>query len=182
MHRIRSVLSLRRRLPGGRSFTMSVSGISSSNFSTYQSSNIQNQQQWLQQLSQAFQSGSSSSLQSAAQNTAQTQPAALPTAASSAGSPTPSSTPTSNSASPVPVQGSPKHGHGHHHFRVDAGGSNNNDSSTTQSNPLSTLGSPSSSNVQQAYGAWQQLALNSDLLGAQGADWQPVSAAVSLSA
>jgi len=163
---------------------MSVSGISSSNFSNYQSSGVQNQQQWLQQLSQAFQSGSSSALQTTAQTTAQTQLAALPTAAPSTPSSSSSaqSTQSSNSASPVPVQGSPKHGRGHHHFRVDAGGDNNSDSSTPQSNPLSTLGSPSSSSVQQAYGSWQQLALNNDLLGAQGADWQPVSAAVSLSA
>jgi hypothetical protein len=168
---------------------MSVSGISSSSFFNAQSANLQNQQQWqqeFQKLGQELQTGSLSSPQATAQTTAQTELAALQQS-----SPTNSTASTQSSDSSAPTlapQGTPKHSihlRTPHHLRVDAG--DESDTSTQDSNPLGqTLQSGSSSAAQQAYSAWQQdlqqVALNSDLLTAQSADWQPVSGSVSLSA
>ena len=159
---------------------MSVAGISSSNFLNYQNTNVQAQQQQfqqaLQQLGQELQTGT---LQTTAQTTAQTEFSALRQVSPASASPT---APSGSPATPVlnGSQGTEKHGlHGHtpHHL-VSAG--DDSDTSAQDSNPLGQAPQAgSSSSVQQAYGAWQQdlqqVALNNDLLTAQGADWQPVS-------
>lgn len=167
---------------------MSVSGISSSNFANYQSTNVQNQQQWqqqFQQLSQELQSGNLSPLQttaqSATQTAAQAELSALQSTSPNSSAP---ANPVGTPASPLifnTPQGSPEHGiHAHppHHLRVDAG-----DDSDSDGQDSNSLGQPASSvspaSAQQAYSSWQQdlqqVALNSDLLTAQGAAWQPVS-------
>jgi hypothetical protein len=146
---------------------MSVSGISSSSFLNAQSANVQNQQQWQQEFQKLGQELQSS-----------------PAAAISA---TPSGTPARPILFNFP-QGTPAHGihtRSPHHLRIDAGDDDNSD--TPNSNPLEqTLQSGNASTAQQAYSAWQQdlqqVALNSDLLTAQAAAWQPASASVSLSA
>jgi hypothetical protein len=174
-------------IAGGRRFSMSVSGISSSSFFNAQSANLQNQQQWqqeFQKLGQELQAGSLPSPQATAQATAQTELTALQPASPDSSSPlAPSGTPAAFLNVP---QGAPKHGiHAHtpHHL-VDAGDSS--DTPTQDSSPLGqSLQSGTSATAQQAYSAWQQdlqqVGLNSDLLTAQGADWQPASG-VSLSA
>ena len=63
---------------------------------------------------------------------------------------------------------------------MDAGDDDGNDSDGQDSNPLGQAApSASSASAQQAYSSWQQdlqqVALNSDLLTAQAAAWQPVS-------
>ena len=165
---------------------MSVSGISSSSFFNAQSANIQNQQQqqqWqqeFQKLGQELQAGSLSTPQAAVQTTTQTEFAALQPASQTAfTSATQSSDPSSQLVNAP--QGTPKHGifrHSPHHLHVDAG--DENSSSTPDSNPLGQpASSGNSATAQQAYSSWQQdlqqVALNSDLLTAQSADWQPVS-------
>ncbi len=163
---------------------MSVSGISGSTLFNYQSTSVQNQQQQfqqqLQQLGQEFQAGTLTP-QSTTQTTALTELGALQAApAAGTGAASPAGNPTSPILSNVP-QGNPVHGiysHRAHHLRVDAG--DDNESDTPDSNPLGQPPQPgSSSTAQQAYGAWQQdlqqVALNSDLLTAQAANWQPVS-------
>ena len=147
---------------------MSVSGISSSSFLNAQSANVQNQQQWQQEFQKPGQG-------------LQASPAAAI-----------SSTPIGTPARPILFnfpQGTPAHGihtRTPHHLRIDAGDDDNN-SDTPNSNPLAqTLQSGNASTAQQAYSAWQQdlqqVALNSDLVTAQAAAWQPPSASVSLSA
>ena len=171
---------------------MSVSGISSSSFFNAQSANVQNQQQWqqeLQKLGQRLQSGSLPSPPAAAPTASQTELAALQQA-----SPAASTSATLNGTPATPIlfkvpQGTPAHGihtRSPHHLRVDAGDDENN-SDTPNSNPLEqTLQSGNASTAQQAYSAWQedlqQVALNSDLLTAQAAAWQPASGSVSLNA
>ena len=166
------------RLQAGGDFTMSVSGISSSSFFNVQNANLQNQQQWQQQVQKLGQELQASSL-SAPQVATQTALVAQQPASPASSSPTaPSGTP----ATPIPnvPQGTHRggiHAHTPHHL-VSA--DDNSDSLTQDSNPLGqTLPDGSSSTAQQAYSAWQkdlqQVALNSDLLTAQGADWQPVS-------
>jgi hypothetical protein len=166
---------------------MSVSGISSSNFANYQSTSVQNQQQWqqaFQQLGQELQSGNLSPLQTTAQTTesaAQTELTALQSGSANSST---TAAPVGTPASPIlfnTPQGSPVHGiHARppHHLRVDAG--DDNDSDGQDSNPLGQAApSASSASAQQAYSSWQQdlqqVALNSDLLTAQAAAWQPVS-------
>ena len=162
---------------------MSVSGISSSSFFNTQSANVQNQQQWqkeFQKLGQELQAGNLSSPQASDQTTTQTELAALqPASQTGSTSPAQSSDPASQLLNAP--HGTPKHGvfrHSPHHLHVDAG--DENSSSTQDSNPLGQpAASGNSATAQQAYSSWQQdlqqVALNSDLLTAQSADWQPVS-------
>jgi hypothetical protein len=163
---------------------MSVAGISSSNFLNYQNANVQaQQQQWqqaFQQLGQELQTGNLSPLESTAQTTAQTELSALQQPSPASASPAaPIGTPATPILFNVP-QGTPKHGiherTPHHLVSAD----DNSDNSTQDSNPLGqTPQAGNSSTAQQAYNSWQQdlqqVALNSDLLTAQSADWQPVS-------
>jgi hypothetical protein len=160
---------------------MSVSGISSSNLVNYNTTNVQNQQQWqaqLQQLGQELQSGNLSALQTSAQTTAQTELTALQPGSQSGttGVQADSSTQTFS-----PPQATPQHGiHSHaHHFRVAADSDGDSDSTTQDANPLGQIDTGNASTAQQAYSAWQQdlqqVGLNSDLLTAQSASWQPVS-------
>jgi hypothetical protein len=178
---------------------MSVAGISSSSLANLGNVNAQNQSQWAEQfqlLEQQLQTGNTSAT---AQNTASSEFAAL----QAQGSPTTpaSTTPAVNANAPTSAAGTlnpqpvgpakwqntenqPPHSHLHHHFRVDAGDGN---LGSQQSNPLESAYPPgSSSTAQQAYNSWQQdlqqVALNTDLLTAQGADWQPASGNVSISA
>ncbi len=159
---------------------MSVAGIASSNFLNFQNANVPAQQQQfqqtLQQLGQELQTGNLS----AAQTTAQNEFAALQQVSPASADP---AAPTGTPATPIlsnVLQGTAKHGlHGHtpHHL---VGADDDSDSTTQDSNPLGQpLPAGSSSSAQQAYSAWQQdlqqVALNSDLLTAQGADWQAVS-------
>jgi hypothetical protein len=166
---------------------MSVSGISSSTLANYQSANVQNQQEWqqaFQQLGQELQTGDLSPLQTSAQTVtqtaAQTELNALQSASPNS---TPPAAPVGTPASPIlfnTPQGTPAHGiHAHppHHLRIDAG--NDSESDGEDSNQLGQSPSASPASAQQAYSSWQQdlqqVALNSDLLTAQGAAWQPVS-------
>lgn len=167
---------------------MSVSGISSSSFFNNQSSNVQNQQQWqqeFQKLAQELQSGSLASPEAATQATTQTELTALQQASPTTASPTTTPSPaqsSSPSAQQVNVpQGTPKHAihfHRPHHLQIDAGSDGDQDA-----NPLGQAAqSGTASTAQQAYSSWQQdlqqVGLNSDLLTAQNADWQPVSVSV----
>jgi hypothetical protein len=172
---------------------MSVSGISGSSFFNTPNANVQNQQQWqqeFQKLAQELQSGSLASPEATTQATAQTELTALQQASPTAASPpatSPTATPSpAQSSSPnstqfnVP-QGTPKHAvhlHRPHHLQIDAGTDGDQDS-----NPLGQASpSATASTAQQAYSSWQQdlqqVGLNSDLLTAQSADWQPVSVSV----
>lgn len=157
---------------------MSVSGISSSSFFNTQSANLQNQQQWqqeFQKLTQELQSGSLASPGASVQSI-QAETAAQPQSPSSA-IPTAQN---SDTGSPLlhPPQGTPKHSlhlRRPHHLQVGAG-----DDSAVGSNPSAETANPgNASSAQQAFNSWQQnfrqVALNTDLLSAQSADWQPVS-------
>ena len=171
---------------------MSVSGISSSSFLNAHRSNVQNQQQWQQEfqmLGQKLLSGRLSSPLAAPPSTSQTELAALQQASPAAATPAvPIGTPATPIFFNVP-QGTPAHGihnRSPHHLRVDAG-DNDSNTDTPNSNPLEqTLQSGNASTAQQAYSAWQQdlqqVALDSDLLTAQAAAWQPASGSVSLRA
>jgi hypothetical protein len=159
---------------------MSVSGISSSSFFNTQSANVQNQQQWqqeFQKLTQELQSGNLASPGAIVQTTAQTHIAAVQPESQS------STTPTAQNGDPGSLllnapRGTPKHGlhlRHPHHLQVSAG----NDSEEG-SNPSAETANPgNASSAQHAFSSWQQnlqqVALNSDLLTAQSADWQPVS-------
>jgi hypothetical protein len=177
---------------------MSVSGISSSSlFNDVSTSNVQNQQQWLQafqQLGQQIQSSSPSvgqtagqtPAQTAAQIKAQTELATLQSPGSPASSPSP--TQGSNPVTPAidPRQANPtpgSHFHFHHRFRVGA----DQDGATQESDQLAqAFPSATSSTAQQAYTSWQQdlqqVALNTDLITAQSAALQSSATSVSLSA
>jgi hypothetical protein len=166
---------------------MSVSGISSSSFFNTPNANVQNQQQWqqeFQKLAQELQSGSPASPVATTQATGQTELTALqqasPTATLPTATPSPAQSGPSSTQFNVP-QGTPKHAihlHRPHHLQVDAGSEGDQDSNPLgQASPSGTV-----STAQQAYSSWQQdlqqVALNSDLLTAQNADWQPVSVSV----
>ena len=163
---------------------MSVAGISSSNILNYPNPNLLTQQQQFQQafqqLGQELQTGNLSALQNTAQTTGQAELAELQQASPASANPTP---PGGIPVRPIlnSPQGTPKHGiHGHTPHHLVGAGDDDNDGSTADSNPLAqTLQAGNSSSAQQAYSAWQQdlqqVALNGDLLTAQGADWQPVS-------
>jgi hypothetical protein len=159
---------------------MSVSGISSSSFFNNQSANVQNQQQWqqeFQKLTQELQSGILASPGAIVQATAQAQNAAVQPGAQS------SATPTAPNGDPGSLllnapHGNPKHSlhlRHPHHLQVGAGSD-----SDAGSNPSAETANPANaSSAQQAFSSWQQnlqqVALNTDLLSAQSADWQPVS-------
>ena len=159
---------------------MFVSGISSTSFFNPQSANAQNQQQWqqeFQKLTQELQSGTLALPGAIVQTTAHAQ-----IAASQPGPPA-IATPTAQNSDPGSLllnapHGAPKHSvhlRRPHHLQVGAA----NDSEEG-SNPLAETANPgNASSAQQAFNAWQQnlqqVALNSDLLTAQSADWQPVS-------
>ncbi len=171
---------------------MSVSGISSNSFLSAQSVNVQNQQQWLQELQkfgQPLKTGSPASPQVSPQVPAQAEFSVTHPAAQTGGTaPAQSSNPAAQLLNAP--HGTPRHAvqwRSPHHLRVGASRDNDRDSDTDGgtegSNPLGqTLQSGDSAAAQQAYGAWQrdlqQVALNSDLLTAQNADWQPVSVSV----
>jgi hypothetical protein len=159
---------------------MSVSGISSSSFFNNQSTHVQNQPQWqqeFQKLSQELQAGGLASVGATVQTTAQTQAAAL-----QPGSPG-SATPIAQNNVPsslllIAPHGTPRHGlqwRHPHRLQVGAGSDRDQDSSP----PAQTLEPGTASTAQHAYSSWQQdlqrVALNSDLLSAQGVDWQAVS-------
>ncbi len=159
---------------------MSVSGISSSSFFNTQGANVQNQQQWqqeFQKLTQELQAGSLTSPGATTQTAAQAQ-----AAAPQPGSPS-SVTPTAQNNAPGSLlfnlpHGTPKHGfhwRHPHHLQVGAG----NDTDPASSPSAQTLEPGNASSAQHAYTSWQQdlqkIALNTDLLTAQSADWQPVS-------
>ena len=167
---------------------MSVSGISSSSVFNTPNASVQNQQQWqqeFQKLAQELQSGSLASPVATTQATTQTEISALQQAPPSATSLTIARSPAQSSspnATEVNVpQGTPKHAihlHRPHHLQIDAGNDGDQDS-----NPLGQAAqSGAASTAQQAYSSWQQdlqqVGLNSDLLTAQNADWQPVSVSV----
>lgn len=156
---------------------MSVSGISSTSFFNAQSASLHNQQQWqheFQKLTQELQSGSLASPVAIVQSTqaqagAQTDPHG-------------SATPTAQNADAGSLllhgpQGTPKHSlHLRlHHLQVSAGsaGARSSSPSAETANPENV------SSAQRAFNSWQQnfqqVALNTDLLSAQNADWQPVS-------
>lgn len=158
---------------------MSVSGISSSSFFNTQSANLQNQQQWqqeFQKLTRELQSGSPASPGAIVHST-QAPTAAQPESQSGA-------TPTAQNSDTGslllhPPEGTPKHSlhlRRPHHLQVGAGG----DSAGGGSKPSAKTANPgNASSAQQAFRSWQQnlqqVALNTDLLSAQSADWQPVS-------
>jgi hypothetical protein len=159
---------------------MSVSGISSSSFFNTQGANVQNQQQWqqeFQKLTQELQAASLTSPGATTQTAAQTQ-----AAAPQPGSPS-SVTPTAQNNDPGsllfnPPHGTPKHGiHLRHPHRLQVGAGNDSDQTSSASAQTPERGNASS--AQHAYTSWQQdlqkVALNTDLLTAQNADWQPVS-------
>jgi hypothetical protein len=159
---------------------MSVSGISSSSFFNTQPTNVQNQQQWqqeLQKLTQEMQDGSLASPVATAQTATQTPIAALQTGSPSSAIPTAQNSEPGSQLLNAP-HGTPKHSlHWRHPHRLQVGAGNSNDQ---ESNPSAqTLGPGNSSTARQAYTSWQQdlqrVALNSDLLSAQNANWQPVS-------
>jgi hypothetical protein len=159
---------------------MSVSGISSSSFFNTPSTNVQNQQQRqqeFQKLTQELQASSLASPGVAAQPTAQTPIAAIQPGSRS------SITPTAQNSGPGSTllnapHGTPKHSlHFRHPHRLRVGAGKDSDQ---DSNPSAQTVEPgNASTAQQAYGSWQQslqqVALNSDLLAAQNAYWQPVS-------
>jgi len=159
---------------------MSVSGISGSSFFNTQSANVQNPQQWqqeFQKLTHELQSGTLASPGASIQNTAQAQIAAAQPGTQSSAAPTAQNT---DSGPPLlrSPQGTPEHSlhlHRPHHLQVRAG--NDSEGSSNSSAEIANPGNASS--AQQAFGSWQQnlqqVALNSDLLTAQSADWQPVS-------
>ena len=157
---------------------MSVSGISSSSVFNTQSANLYNQQQWqqeFQKLAQELQSGSLASPGAIVQST-QAQTAAQPEFQNSA-TPAGQNSDT-GSLSLHPPEGTPKHSlhlRRPHHLQVGAGGD-----SAVGSKPSAETANPgNASSAQQAFRSWQQnfqqVALNTDLLSAQSADWQPVS-------
>jgi hypothetical protein len=156
---------------------MSVSGISSSSFFNPQGASVQNQQQWQQEFQKLTQAGSFTSPGATTQTTTQTQ-----AAAPQPGSPS-SVTPTAQNNAPGALlfnspHGTPKHGlHWRHPHRLQVGAGNDNDQASSPS--AQTLEPGNASSAQRAYTSWQQdlqkVALNTDLLTAQNADWQPVS-------
>ena len=167
---------------------MSVSGISSSSSFNTPNANVQNQQQWqqeFQKLAQELQSGSLASPEATPQATTQTELTALqqpsPTTTSPAPTPSPAQSGSPSSTQLNVPQGTPKHAihlHRPHHLQIDAGSDGDQGPSPLgQTSPAGTA-----STAQQAYSSWQQdlqqVALNSDLLTAQSADWQPVSVSV----
>lgn len=159
---------------------MSVSGISSSSFFNTQRANVQIQQQWqqeFQKLTQELQSGTLASPGAVVQTTAQAQIAATQPASQVIASPTAQNREPGSLLLNAP-HGTPKHGlhlRHPHHLQVGAGNDSEegSNSSPAIANPANT------SSAQQAFSSWQQnlqqTALNSDLLAAQSADWQPVS-------
>jgi hypothetical protein len=159
---------------------MSVSGISSSSFFNTPSTNVQNQQQWQQQfqkLTQELQAGSLALPGATAQTTSQTPIAAPEPGSQSSATPTAQNTGPGSTLLNAP-HGTPKHSlHFRHPHRLQVGAGNDSDQ---DSNPSAQTVEPgNSSTAQQAYSSWQQnlqqVALNSDLLAAQNAYWQPVS-------
>lgn len=171
---------------------MSVSGISSSSLFNYESASLQNQQQWqqeFQKLGQELQSANIPVGQGSAPITAQAQLATLQPQSLQTGATALSQSSDPITTSLIPSQGTHTPGtHLHLHHRVRVGASNDSDSATTpDSDPFAQpLPSTTSSSAQQAYTSWQQdlqqVALNSDLLTAQSAAWQPLPTNVSLSA
>src|SRR5579863_4455985 len=159
---------------------MSVSGISSSSFFNPASTNVQNQPQWQQQfqkLTQELQAGSLASPGATAQTTAQNPISVLETGSQSSATPAAQNSGPGSPLLNVP-QGTPKHSlhfRHPHRLQVDAGTGSDQDSNPS----AQTLEPGNASTAQQAYGSWQQnlqqVALNSDLLAAQNAYWQPVS-------
>jgi hypothetical protein len=159
---------------------MSVSGISSSSVFNTRSANVQNQQQWqqeFQKLTQELQSGSLASPGANVQTTGRAQIAATQSGPQSIAAPTAQNSDPGSLLLNAP-HGTPKHSlhlRHPHHLQVGAG----NDSEEG-SNPSPEIANPgNASSAQQAFTSWQQnfqqVALNSDLLTAQSADWQPVS-------
>ncbi len=159
---------------------MSVSGISSSSFFNSQNATVQNQQQWqqeFQKLTQELQSGTLASPGAIVQTTAQAQTAAPQSA------PEAIATPNAQNSDPGslllnPPHGTPKHSlhlRRPHHLQVGAGNDNEDASNAT----TETASPGNASSAQQAFRSWQQnlqqVALNTDLLTAQSAEWQPVS-------
>jgi hypothetical protein len=177
-----------------RRFPMSVSGIASSSlFNDVSSSNVQNQQQWLQAFQQLGQAVPSASLsiaqtpgQTAAQIKGQTELATLqpPSSPASLTSPAQSGNPVTPAFDPRQANPTPgSHFHFHHRFRVGA----DQNGATQESDQLAqAFPSATSSTAQQAYTSWQQdlqqVALNTDLITAQSAALQSSATSVSLSA
>ena len=154
---------------------MSVSSISTSSFTNGNVESIPTRQQPTQQqflaLAQQLQSGNLSPAQTAALQQQQLQTGATSSAASS----TSGATPRNDHVRAI----------FHHHLRPQPG--DNEDSSNTTTPSFGQLGqsiqAATSSTAQRAYGSLtqdlQQVALNSDLLGAQSAALQESALSVS---